>query len=226
MRHLFTTRGWDIQSAADVRRVIDAAGWFAADRPPAVVMSRQMHGHAVGTPDRPLAEADAHVAVGPATVVAVRTADCVPVLLASGGGRVVAAVHAGWRGLDPAVNVIGRAVAAMREVAGGVSAAEAFTGGWVAAVGPCVSAARYEVGEEVAGLFRTDHRTAVRDGLGEKPRLDTRRVAVEQLAAAGLGRDAIDVFPGCTYDDAEMFFSYRRQGKGVGHLAALIGPRG
>lgn len=220
VQHLFTTRAWDVKSAEQVGAIVEAAGWFDDGTPPRVVMSKQVHRNAVSTPERPLAEADAHVTDDPAEVVAVRTADCVPVLLASADGQAVAAVHAGWRGLNPAVNVIGNAIAVMRGVVGSHTAVDE----WVAALGPCISAAQYEVGEEVAALFRPDHPDAVQDDLGDKPHLDTRAVAVEQLCTAGLSREAIDVFPGCTFDD-QTFHSYRRHGPGVGHLAAMINPR-
>lgn len=218
--HLFTTKAWNVQSAEDVTDVVRAAGWFAAEQTPRIVMSKQVHTNAVDTPGHRLAEADAHVTDDPREVVAVRTADCVSVLLSSADGRVVAAVHAGWRGLDPAVNVIGRAAAALRKQAGGAAA-----DGFVAAIGPCVSAARYEVGEEVAARFRERYPSAVLDNLGPKPHLDTRAVALAQLVESGLTAGQIDVFPGCTFDDSESFFSYRREGVGVGHLAALIAPR-
>ncbi|MEM9915767.1 MAG: polyphenol oxidase family protein [Planctomycetota bacterium] len=221
VKHGFTTRALNVRSADDVAEVIRAAPWFSPDEPPRVILSKQVHGGGVDTPSHRLDEADAHVTDDPHEVVVVRTADCVPVLLSSADGRVVAAVHAGWRGLDPAVGVIGKAVEVLTRCAGAASA-----DGVVAAVGPCVSVQRYEVGEEVAGRFRAATPQAVRDDLGVKPHLDTRAVAVAQLRAVGLSVDDIDVFPGCTFDDEASFFSYRREGPGVGHLAAMIAPRG
>lgn len=221
VKHLFTTNAWNVKSAHDLAEVIEAAPWFSPDDQLRVVMSKQVHGCGVDGPGQRLDEADAHVTDDPHEVVAVRTADCVPVLISSGDGQAVAAIHAGWRGLDPEVGVIGRAVVKLLEVAG-----EASAEGCVAAVGPCISVERYEVGEEVAARFRDTTPHAVRDDLGVKPHLDTRAVAVAQLLEAGLASDHIDVFPGCTFSDAESFFSYRQHGPGVGHLAALIAPRG
>lgn len=221
VKHLFTTKAWNVKSADDLAEVIEAASWFLPNDEPRVVMSRQVHGCGVDGPGQRLDEADAHVTDDAHEVVAVRTADCVPVLISSDDGQAVAAIHAGWRGLDPAVGVIGRAVAKLLEVAG-----EAAAAGCVAAVGPCISVERYEVGEEVAIRFRDTTPHAVRDGRGVKPHLDTRAVAVAQLREAGLASDRIDVFPGCTFNDADAFFSYRQHGPGVGHLAALIAPRG
>lgn len=219
--HLFTTRDLNARSADDLVDLVATARWFGANDPPArIVLSKQVHGCAVDTPGSRLAEADAHVTDEPWEVVAVRTADCVPVLLSTADGKLVAALHAGWRGLDPAVGVLGRAVAAMLS-RGSVSG----VGELSAAVGPCISVPNYEVGEEVASRFRDRYPDALRDDLGDKPHLDTRAVAVAQLREAGVAAERIDVFPGCTYEDAEAFFSFRREGKGVGHLAALITPR-
>lgn len=224
VEHLFTTRAWNVRSAADVRDVVDQAGWSTRDGrndPLKIIMAKQVHAHAVSTPGHPLDEADAHVTDDPATAVAVRTADCVPILISSADGRVVAAIHAGWRGLDPAVNVIAHAVAAFGELTADPNAMSDA----VAAVGPCISVHRYEVGEEVASRFRPQFPGAVRDDLGGKPHLDTRAVAHAQLRAAGFTDARIDVFPGCTFDDEPSFYSYRRDGKGVGHQAAIIRPR-
>lgn len=222
VNHLWTTRGWDVKTADDLRGILDAAEGFRADPMGRIVLSKQVHRNAVDTPGRRLAEADAHLTDDPREGVAVRTADCVPVLISSSDGRVVGAIHAGWRGLDPAMNVIGRSVAALAELTGDDAAAQ----GCVAAIGPCICVERYEVGEEVAQRFRGVCQEAVRDDLGDKPHLDTRAVAQAQLIASGLAADRIDTFPGCTFDDAGAFFSYRREGQGVGHLAAVISPRG
>ncbi|MBB6429490.1 polyphenol oxidase family protein [Algisphaera agarilytica] len=219
VRHLFTTNDWDVKSPDEVADVIGAACWLG-DAPPRIIMAKQVHGNTVSSPNARAAEADAHFTQDPSEVVVVRTADCVPVLISSADGKLVAAVHAGWRGLDPTVNVIGRTLAALAEAAPGLFEATSC----VAAIGPCISAERYEVGEEVAALFRDATPHAVRDDLGVKPHLDTRAVAVAQLRESGLAAEHIDVFPGCTFDDPALH-SYRRHGKGVGHLAAMISPR-
>ncbi|MEM9420011.1 MAG: polyphenol oxidase family protein [Planctomycetota bacterium] len=216
--HLFTTCAWDVKSSDDIAEVVGAARWFTG-HPPRIVMAKQVHGNAVSTPAARIGEADAHLTQNPHEVVAVRTADCVPVLISSADGGLVAVVHAGWRGLDPAMNVIGQTVAALIKAARG----SLEVAGCVAAIGPCISLERYEVGEEVASRFRGAVPEAVRDDLGDKPHLDTRAVAAAQLRDAGLLPDRIDVFPGCTFNDPELF-SYRQQGKGVGHLAAMISP--
>ena len=130
-------------------------------------------------------------------------------------------MHAGWRGLD--AGVIGEAVRVLREAAGVKESEGVERMRVLAAVGPCISAAAYEVGEEVASRFRAAYPGAVRDGLGVRPHLDLRAAALQQLIAAGVAELDIEVHPGCTFRDAQSFHSYRREGKGVGHQAAWIG---
>ncbi|MEM6458246.1 MAG: polyphenol oxidase family protein [Planctomycetota bacterium] len=202
--HAFTTADRDVRGPGDLVGVIE--------RNPEIRTARQVHGRALSGPNHWCDEADALVSDDSAVAVAVRTADCVPVLLASSDGSVVAAVHAGWRGLDPAVGVIAAAVATLPSPAS-----------CVAAVGPCISVTQYEVGEEVAAPFRSTYPTAVRDDLGPKPHLDLRTVAAQQLAAAGLPAVSIDIYPGCTFAEPGLH-SYRRHGPGVPHLAAVVAP--
>ena len=244
-RHAFTTRQFNIRSAGDVCDLAEAAGWgMLSDR--RVRLSRQVHGNRVTVPhghpggDRPFCPigdarwqlaaaadddaADAHVIDMPGHLLAVRTADCVPVLLSSADGRVVGAVHAGWRGLDPETNVIAVAVRRMHEL---LLTRRSLALDLVAAIGPCISGTRYEVGDEVAERFAERYPAAVATPPGRvKPHLDLRAVAVAQLREAGVAPKRIDVFPGCCFDQADDFFSYRREGIGVGHLAAVIMPRG
>lgn len=220
--HVFTTRSWNVKSADDVRGVIRATGLPVGngEADPRIVMAKQVHGGVVNRPADRQVEADACVVDQAGDVAAVRAADCVPILLSSRKGVAVAAIHAGWRGLDPEVGVIGRAARVLTEVAG--MQMDLPGRGLVAAVGPCVSGPRYEVGPEVADKFRARHGDAVLDGLGERPYLDVRAVARDQLIAVGVEADAMDVFDGCTHDDGAEFFSYRREGRGVGHQAAIV----
>ena len=225
LHHGFTTRPDDVRERGDLRGWVERVGWFADGRAFRVHLVRQVHGHAVSRPAMRLQEADAVVVDDPGAVAAVRTADCVPILLATRDGHAVAAVHAGWRGLDPTAGpgVIAAAVAGLIDTAG--LRMDHPRRGLRAAVGPCIAGRRYEVGPEVADRFRPHHPAAIDDTRGDRPRLDCRAVAVDQLVAAGLEPDRIDVFAGCTFDDAEGFYSYRREGPGVGHQAALIAPR-
>lgn len=162
-------------------------------------------------------EADASVARVPGTVCAVLTADCLPVLFCDRTGTVVAAAHAGWRGL--AGGVLEATVAEMGVAPGEIMA-------WLgAAIGPEV----FEVGEEVRQAFVEQHslaavafRPALPGTLDEAPRkwlADIYALARIRLAAIGV----TDVFGGglCTYADAVRFYSYRRD-RTTGRMASLI----
>jgi len=163
-------------------------------------------------------QADALITSDPSVVLSIRTADCVPVLLATRDGRVVAAAHAGWRGLVAGVipNTIRMLTASF-----GID-----TNTLVAAVGPSVGVVAYEVSGEVARAF-TDIglHDVVRHDLGPKEHLDLPLAATLQLRAAGIPEDSIDVHGGCTFTDATHFFSHRRDRDRAGRMASVIRTR-
>jgi YfiH family protein len=127
------------------------------------------------------------------------SADCLPIAIArTDGGRALAVLHAGWRGLAEGV------------VAAGVAALGA--GAKAAVVGPAVGPCCYEVGPEVSALFDDD---LTRDG-----RLDLWTAAERALHAAGVERvERVDL---CTRDHPELFFSHRRSGRARG-VQGVIG---
>ena len=180
----------------------------------------QVHGNRVvevtGTEEQRqviFTEADAVVSGADHVACAVRTADCVPILLACPRSGRVAAVHAGWRGL--VARVIAAAISKLSP-----SGAPAC----IAAIGPHISASAFEVAGEVAEHLRAACPGAdpVVQG-GAKPHVDLRLLTRYQLRAAGLPDTSIDDVPGCTYHDAERFFSYRRDGRRSGrHLSAIV----
>ena len=163
-------------------------------------------------------EADALVTDSAA--VAVRVADCVPVLLASRRTGAVAAVHAGWRG-----TVAGVLPAALDSLAALDGSRPTDV---VAAIGPHIRVASFEVGEEVAQALAhaapavpVVHREGYR-----KPHVDLSAIVRHQLLSAGLDDAAIDDIGGCTFEEAERFFSHRRdRGQTGRHLAAIVGRR-
>lgn len=151
-------------------------------------------------------------------IAAVRTADCVPVLLADREGEVVAAVHAGWRGI--AAGIVGKAVERLGRL--GVE-----SGRLVAAVGPSVGPCCYVVDRDVAeAVSRVTPRSS--DSFpgrlgGEKPRLDLRESVSRQLTAAGMASGSISRAPWCTACRSDLFFSHRRDGERAGRMMAVIG---
>ncbi len=173
----------------------------------------QVHGTAVAEADVPAdapPRADASVARRPGAVCAVMTADCLPVLLCDRSGSVVAAAHAGWRGL--AAGVLEATVAKLQ-----VPPAKL-----VAWLGPAIGPDAFEVGGEVREAFvAADARavSAFRPGVREGKWLaDIYRLARLRLEAIGVH----GVYGGglCTVSDAR-FYSYRRDGV-TGRFASLV----
>lgn len=196
-------------------RVAAAAG-FAIEE---LVLLDQVHGDRVVVADRAtgplatLAAADGVVSTVPGRVVAVRTADCVPVLLAAPGG--VAAAHAGWRGI--VAGVVPGTVHALVQQTG------ASVGQVVAAIGPCAGVDRYETGPVVvealvrAGLPRE---RIARPGPRGRAHSDLRVAVTLQLRTEGVR--TIAHVDRCTMEDPELF-SHRRDGAETGRQAAFIG---
>lgn len=155
-------------------------------------------------------EADAAFSHKSGTVCAVMTADCLPVLLCDQAGSVVAAAHAGWRGLHG--GVLAQTVAAMGRPGEQLLA-------WL---GPAIGPAAFEVGDEVRDLFIADDEAAVDAFEALRPGkwlADIYRLA--RLALARVGVSAVYGGDYCTVREAERFFSYRRDGV-TGRMASLI----
>ncbi|HVU02224.1 MAG TPA: peptidoglycan editing factor PgeF [Polyangiaceae bacterium] len=164
-------------------------------------------------------EGDAIASSDPEIAVAVRIADCVPILVGDSKSGAAVAIHAGWRGL--VAGVVESGVAALRELAGD-------RGALVAAIGPHIGVRAFEVSEDVAGTLGAlePDADAVERQHGPKPHVSLARIARRKLERLGLREDSIDLVPGCTHDEPELFYSFRRDGKvGGRHLAAIV-PRG
>jgi YfiH family protein len=169
-------------------------------------------GAAPASHEEPLA--DAAITDRPGTVVAVLTADCLPVFLADTKGRVVGVAHAGWRGL--AGGVLENTVAAMRVRLPDNASLQAW-------LGPAIGPDAFEVGDEVRAAFcerdaaaRSAFRAGYRPG---KWFADLSGLARLRLRAAGVARiDGCDV---CTYIDRSRFWSYRRRAES-GRMASVI----
>lgn len=203
-------------------------GFFGCGAPPpaAVQSCRQVHGTQVLTIDATANAAKApsinnQAADGLCTatagvVIGVRTADCLPVLLASAGDgpRAVAAVHAGWRGLTS--GILAAAVRSMTAV--GVQTSKLY-----AAIGPAISRECYPVGLEVVeavqgaalGLSPEQAGYVIAKGLGDRWHVDLQVAAVLALTNAGIAPDRIECIQACTFAHGG-WHSFRREGKGCG----------
>jgi YfiH family protein len=173
---------------------------------------KQVHGTGVVEAgawlERPAADASFTRRRG--VVCAVMAADCMPVLFADVEGTVVAAAHAGWRGL--CAGVLEATVAAMGADGGRIRA-------WL---GPAIGPGAYEVGAEVRDAFLARDARAESAFSPNRPGhwlLDLYAVARQRLQA--LGVRSVRGGGLCTYSDPDRFFSYRRD-RATGRMAALV----
>lgn len=175
---------------------------------------RQVHGTYVARivpgdeKDEP--EADASVASEPGAVLAILTADCLPVVFAADDGSEIAAAHAGWRGLS--AGVLERTVEAMRAPASRI----------VAWMGPAAGPQAYEIGAEVFEAFVSADADAGSAFAATRPghwRVDLYALARRRLRNAGIER----IHGGglCTISDPQRFYSHRRDQR-TGRMATLV----
>ena len=162
-------------------------------------------------------KADAIVSEDRERVISVRTADCVPLLFSSGDGRMVAAVHAGWRGIVAGV---------IPAVIGRMTEGRCAGGSIVAAIGPCIGRDAFEVGDAVAEEFRKAFGKSAVVGMSQEGKavIDLRLAARLQLLAAGVGEENIDTTDRCTVTHRDEFYSHRRDRGVTGRMAAIIAP--
>lgn len=186
-----------------------------------IARMKQVHGSNViiaekGTFHAPeLPEGDALVTATRGVGVAVSTADCLPVLLADSSGSVVCAVHAGWRGT--LYRIVDSALRVIEENYG------VLPSHMNAVIGPSIKDCCYEVGEDVAVMFRDGFEDAdeyLIDTGDSKYMLDLTLANKSALMRAGVPN--IEVLDICTKCQDE-FYSYRREGKGVGSQLSVVG---
>jgi hypothetical protein len=244
-------------------------GFTAADSPQAVEGNRRLLAEAItGNPETPLitlrqvhssvvrlasasaaqgvaaCKGDGLITSTPGLLLAVQTADCIPVLVVDRRLRVVAAFHAGWRGTVR--RIVESGVGRMRLEYG------SRPQDLVAAVGPGIGPCCYAVGEEVyssfesqfpycAHLFRhVDDSDPVRNRypmlfltqrapghspIGPSLHLDLIEANRRQLLAAGLAGSSVKVIGGCTSCQRELFFSHRASRGHAGRMMAVVGIR-
>ena len=222
--HFFTTRDVRLRDDEQEWRRVAAAIGVAPD---ALRLIHQVHGRGVAVASSASAglrvEADVIVSDDPSLAIAVRVADCAPILIGDPRRGAVAAVHAGWRG------TIQRAAAA------GITAlAQAFgsrPADLIAAIGPSLGPCCGEVGEEVVAAFRdAGHARAAiarwfTPGASGRPYLDLWRANRDQLEEAGVPAANIHAAELCTKTDAAVFHSYRADRDRAGRMAGVIRAR-
>lgn len=176
---------------------------------------KQIHSDIVVIARQPgvLGQGDALCTNTPGLTVAVRTADCLSLLLADPRHRVVAAVHAGWRGT---VSGIAAATVLRMGTEWGTK-----PGDLVVACGPAILPCCFEVGPEVAVQFAALF--PERGDLNQHTQIDLVEANRRHLARVGVAPHQIAVSDACTRCDAERFHSHRRDREQAGRLVSFIG---
>lgn len=155
-------------------------------------------------------ESDSLVTAEPNVFLAVSIADCTPILFYDPITKLIAAVHAGWRGTEQLITV--NAVRKLLSLG-------ADAGNIYAFIGASASGAHYEVGSEVATLFEKDYYRELPNG---KCLLDIKKANRDQLLILGVPFEQIEICSRCTITDLNLH-SYRRDGKKSGRMFAVIG---
>jgi YfiH family protein len=195
--------------------LIHGFGYRDSEYPVEITTLRQIHSarviDAAGRLGDRIEEGDAMISDTSGLVIGIRTADCVPVLLADVRLRTIAAIHAGWRGT--AAQIVPSAIRQMSQVFG--TRPEDL----VAAVGPCIGRCCYEVGPEVARQFAVWNPEMER--AVSPVRLDLPDVNARQLRDSGVS----DVFVAdeCTFCLPQRYHSYRRDKDAAGRLLSFVG---
>ena len=185
---------------------------------------KQVHGTNALVVDRPLTESDlfpdgwdALVTDQPGVTVAVRTADCVPILVHDPRRRVVAAIHAGWRGA--VAGIVPKTITLMETRFGSMQSDLRIS------IGPSAGPCCYEVDDPVLDHLRVglpDWQSVVRDYQGHKARLDLKALIRRQVEEQGVSSPSVSAVNLCTICHDELFFSYRREGRVNGSMVSGI----
>lgn len=203
--------------------------WKAGDIP----HWKQVHGVAIATVTsvgQECGEVDALETSEPAVPVGIVTADCVPILLAHRKGKRVAAIHAGWRGIE--ARILEKVWHSVRHSAGGHEKGGATAGGyeedpglWVAAVGPAIGPCCYEVGADVSARVRAampelSQETVIpREGFLDLP-------GTQAALLKKWGVHKVDLLRHCTRCSIKpKFHSYRREGGGTRQFSLIMRTR-
>ena len=220
----FNSLNLGLNAGDDATDVLQNRSILRSALPAEPLWLKQIHGVTVSTPASRNAlgngpyEADASVTNIPNEVLAILTADCMPVLFASTSGDVIGAAHAGWRGLSGGIleNTINEMIA----LSPGLTTSDISA--WM---GPAIGPSAFEVGEDVLQAFAQQGKSTLSKafipiiGTPGKYLANLYLLARDRLHALGIER--IDGAEFCTVNDPEHFFSYRRD-KVTGRFASLI----
>ncbi len=212
-------KGDNLENVLENRRLLLHAMGFPET---VIYTAEQVHGVGILdvdhlTPEEVLAEeADGLITSVPGRAIGVTTADCLPVLLAAPDGSVVAALHAGWRGLVDGICRFGLETLCQKA---GCKPEDVW-----AAVGPGIGSCCFEIGPEVAERMQQDHPKHVSVCQG-RILADLPTMAKDELLRSGVCMVHHPEFSGCTFCRNDLFYSYRRDGWPNGLHLGVIGIR-
>ncbi|HLG21633.1 MAG TPA: peptidoglycan editing factor PgeF [Candidatus Manganitrophaceae bacterium] len=217
MSHFFGTR---LLSDAE-----EPVPWADLKRKGRSVRSRQIHGDQIihvteetlGGEEPPAG--DALITDLPGILLAVSTADCVPILLLDPNRKAVAAVHAGWRGT--LLNISAKTALEMAARFG------SDPGDLLAGIGPSIGSCCYEVGPDVWREAKErfpygKEAISRQSNENEKATLDLANLNRLQLVEAGLDPEKIALSGLCSFCNPNLFYSYRRDKKRMGHMISGV----
>ena len=221
VRHFFGTRSHADALALDVGVPVRQSG---AQGRGWLLSVKQVHGTDALVVDRPLTESDqflggwdALVTDQPGVTVAVRTADCVPVLVHDARRGVVAAIHAGWRGA--VAEVVPKTITLMATRFGSRQSDLRVS------IGPSAGPCCYEVDDPVLDQLRKglpEWELVVRGYRGHRARLDLKALIRRQVEGEGVPTPSVSAVNLCTICHDQLFYSYRREGRVNGTMVSGI----
>ncbi len=220
----FNTLNLGLNAGDDAVDVLQNRSIVSLHLPAEPLWLKQIHGMTVSTPASRRAspgkpfQADAAVTNIPNEVLAILTADCMPVLFASKSGGVIGAAHAGWRGLSG--GILENTLQEMLAVSPGLSPVDIVV--WM---GPAIGPTAFEVGEDVLQAFSDQGHSILSKAFmpitGSSGKYLTNLYLLARERLRSLGIKQIDGGDFCTFHDSQRFFSYRRD-KESGRFASLI----
>ncbi len=221
VRHFFGTR---LHSADLPLEVGVPVRETSAGKTVLLLSVKQVHGTDALVVDRPIVERDrfeggwdALVTDQPGIMVAVRTADCVPVLMHNRKRGVVAAIHAGWRGA--LAGIVPKTIDLLAE------RFDADPSSLSLSIGPSAGPCCYEVDQPVLDQLRdgfSEWQQVIRDRRGAKAKLDLRHLIRRQALLRGVAPDRVTSVNLCTICHGDLFYSYRREGRVQGTMVSGI----
>ncbi len=178
-----------------------------------LVIPTQIHSNKIKLVDKPsfIENVDGIISKSRNIVLSILVADCIPLFLFNPESKYFGLVHSGWRGTDKNIclNVINKL-----KVQGSSS------NHLLAIIGPSIGQCCFEVGSDVASKFDACYSF---NGKKDRKMLNLSEILKDQLIQSGVKRNNIFINKQCTYCEAELFHSYRRQGSSSGRMVAVCG---